>query len=275
MAGTWRGWLRMTMLAGLLSAGLAAAPARASDASTQTDSNAFLGGFLRESRVVYPTVLPGWEAQGEHRYDDQASGVSVRYLPTDQSRKWLDVYFYPAGVLSADELQARARAELDGIDESRNADGGETQIGPLQPVLWPGGGPQAYSASVRFEASGAVYQSAYLLLLDRLYFVKGRLSVETQAPTEVPAEAQEEALQRLMAELVSRTLITSWGRCWELDELPADAIGGTVVDDQGRSHPAGCEHAGPWNPEVGADMREIRFEYRPQPRVRESLKKEG
>ncbi|WP_145985510.1 hypothetical protein [Marilutibacter maris] len=270
MARAWRKVAGVTGLVGAMAIGLGGG-ALASEPPAE-ESTAFLGGFLRESRVVYPTELRGWKAQNEHRYEDQATGVSVRYMPTDESRKWLDVYFYPAGVLNAEEPRRVVRSELDSIDRSRSEDGGETHVDGLSAYSLPEGGLPAYSASLRFEASGTTYHSAYLLLLDRLYYVKGRLSAEADVMSASQAEA---SLKRLMSEVASRTLITSSGGCWTVDQLPSDMLSRTAVDDSGHRHLVGCDSAEPWNPEVDEGMREIRFEYRPQPIVRESLKKEA
>ena len=68
----------------LLSGGLLLASiggAVAADAVTREQADAappFLGGFLKETRILYPLRHDGWEAQGEHLYDVQALGASVR-----------------------------------------------------------------------------------------------------------------------------------------------------------------------------------------------------
>lgn len=74
----------------------------------------FLGGFLQESRVVYPLQLGQWQAGAEQRYTEQEEGASINYRDPAQPGALLSVYFYPAGQLAPGQLQQVARQTLDG-----------------------------------------------------------------------------------------------------------------------------------------------------------------
>ena len=94
----------------------ASAPAAAAAADTQAE-RPFLGGFLQESRILYPLTIGPWVARDEHLYEQAEAGASVRYQHGDLRDRWIDVYFYPAGVVpderdTSASLLARADAAL-------------------------------------------------------------------------------------------------------------------------------------------------------------------
>lgn len=265
----------------------------------------FLGGFLKETRIVYPLKVGAWEAVGERLYDEAELGASVRYQSGDSLDRWIDVYFYPAGVVSDSHLQQAAQAALQGIESTVGQSGGYVdgdfgglrrfQVVPLgdKPVAIP-----ARSVDMRLVREDAEYHSALTLLIDRLYYVKGRYTVAAGA---VDRQEARSALEAFTAELVRATYIGSTGRCWSpapVDALPAGApapadsrlsimsegetgawlVGGRVLAHEplgdaaqalamlamavdGRLHP-GCVGAEPHNPDVSEGLREIRLEYR-------------
>ncbi|WP_132999081.1 hypothetical protein [Luteimonas arsenica] len=308
----WRGTVLACALLAALPAGSASARAGAvvAEVAEVAEGKAaaaepFLGGFLKETRVVYPLQVAGWEAAGEKLYDAAELGASVRYQSGERRDRWIDVYFYPVGVVPASRLDQAAKATLAEIESNVGVDGGyvEATFGPVRafevaPGVGKGGPIPARSADMALQREEGTYHSAMALLVDRLYYVKGRHSVAAGA---MERDAVRRTLEAFMAELVAGTYIGSTGSCWspvpvdalaaEADE-PADASmsatsdqggGAWLVGDrvlardpsgeaaqtlsvlamamQGRLYP-GCVGADPHNPEVPEGHREIRFEYR-------------
>ncbi|KGM52566.1 hypothetical protein N792_05745 [Lysobacter concretionis Ko07 = DSM 16239] len=299
----------LVMLALVVGASASAGSVRALDqASDQPDQAMprvpFLGGFLQESRIVYPLQVGQWEAMGEKRYDHPELGVSVRYAQSGNSDGWIDVYFYPAGVLSDEQLEAVARSELDGIRNAAVQRGlAEPMIGELLSVALtvsqePDAEPvKGHVVGLVFTQDGQRIPSAMAIVLDRLYFIKGRYSVKGALMEEAGVRLQ---LQEFFADLVPQLRIVSRGACWsempiqqmEGDVAPAEALmsmsdedrlNGYVLPDRivardpdsneakalmlmgmvatERLFP-GCVPAESINPDVAEGMREIRIEYR-------------
>ncbi|HBK46069.1 MAG TPA: hypothetical protein DDZ67_06455, partial [Xanthomonadaceae bacterium] len=168
--------------------------------------------------MVYPLALGEWEAVGEHRYDEARWGVSVRYQQRADPERWLDVYFYPAGVLGPDALRAAAQAEVDGIaslggraDGYAGVDAGRLRAfklaqGEDQPAL------PAWMATIGIEKNGQRYRSVFALLVDDMYFVKLRYTQPEQDG--VRRRIADEA-RALLQQLVARLRIRSSGGCWD------------------------------------------------------------
>lgn len=300
----------LLMLALVVGASASAGSGRASDQSAiQVPAQAmprvpFLGGFLQESRIVYPLQVGQWEATGEKRYDHPELGVSVRYAQSGNSDAWIDVYFYPAGVLSDEQLEAVARSELDGIRTAAVQRGlSESGIGELLPVALtvsqePDAEPvKGHVVGMVFTRDGQRIPSAMAIVLDRLYFIKGRYSVRNASMEQAGVGLQ---LQEFFADLVPRLQIVSRGECWsempiqqmEGDVAPAEALMSMSDEDQLNGYVLpdrivardpdsneakalmlmgmvaterlfpGCVPAESINPDVAEGMREIRIEYR-------------
>lgn len=185
------------------------------DAETAQVKTPFLGGFLKETRVIYPLRIAGWEAQGEHLYEVQELGASVRYRHSRDEDRWMDLYFYPAGLLPQAQLTKAVEATLDEIRFSPGYSAAE--IAAAAPVVFTlGTGRQkrkitAYSASMRLVRDGKAYHSAMVMLVNDLYFIKGRFSVEEKSLSRRGAQKQ---LERFMATLVRESTLRSTGDCW-------------------------------------------------------------
>jgi hypothetical protein len=265
----------------------------------------FLGGFLKETRVVYPLRIGKWEAQGEHRYEQQELGASVRYMHAEQKNRWIDLYFYPAGVLPESRLASDVESTLEEIRLSAGGAGGysEVDIAAAVPITFQAGeGKQkrkidARSASMRLVRDGTAYNSAMVMLILDLYYVKGRFSVEEKA---LSRESTQKQLEKFMAGVVRDSEVRSTGDCWmpapivEKSALVADAPGELIkINKEGAlsavayadriealdaqspearvmqflSMPMsgrlfeGCVPIESINPEVPADMRELRLEF--------------
>lgn len=239
----WR-WLRAGTVALLVLA--CASPAMAQD--DKSPAPPFLGGFLKETRVVYPLRIGEWEAQGEHLYDQPELGASVRYRHSGHADRWIDLYFYPAGVLPPERLQADTQRLLDEMQAAIGqanyySEGDFDAPRPFTIALAQGGDGnstiQARSAGMRLSRESSAYHSALVLLVRDLYYVKGRYSIEAEALSRDGTRTQLEAF---MTEAVRATRITSSGDC-------------------GTEPVAGCIGIEPQNPVVPEGSREIRLEY--------------
>ena len=185
----------------------------------------FLGGFLKETRIVYPLSIGEWGAVGEQRYDAPEAGVSVRYQADGDTSRWIDVYFYPVGVVARSHLDRAARGVLADVEAGVGPGGYlEVEPGPMRAFRVPRRQDDpdplpARSADMRLLREEGAYNSAMALLIDRLYYVKARHSVEEAL---MERAAVREALEAFIGELVPRTYIGSTGTCWS--PLPVEAL---------------------------------------------------
>lgn len=178
----------------------------------------FLGGFLQESRVVYPLQLGQWQAGAEQRYTEQEEGASINYRDPAQPGALLSVYFYPAGQLAPGQLQQVARQTLDdivGLAGNPQTRYRTVEAAPLQRIVLPGTDDEepaeAWLATMRITSATRTYDSVLAMLVKDLYFIKLRLS--TGGGTARPA-ALRDGMERLLRELDERTRIVSTGECW-------------------------------------------------------------
>lgn len=236
---------RRTAIAALVFAVSASAAAMAAE----SEPSPFLGGFIKETRVVYPLRLGPWLAQGEHLYEYQELGASVRYKDERFKDRWIDVYFYPVGILPKDGLgqvaeqtaaelrmAAEQRGDLQGFEMDRL---GAFTLALPAPKNGKSAEPlPAYSLSLRVPIKGTVYRSAMAITAYRMYLVKARYSIaqESEGATEVKAE-----LDRFLGDIVRNTDIQSTGECWAplpiVRKSPLEEGDGALVsiktDDQG------------------------------------------
>lgn len=203
--------LAFWLCAGLASRGVGAAPVATEQATAPGDDD-FVGGLLRESRILYPLRVGDWQAVGEHLFAAQEHGLSVRYAHGRDQDRWIDVYFYPAGALSAQEFVTAAGQEATLIQQAHALAGhADVDLGPLQAFSFRSGdgGPfEGLALDLAYAADGVAYSSAMTLLLDRLYFVKARLSVEQRS---FSRRAAREQVQAFTANLQPRLTIVNSG----------------------------------------------------------------
>lgn len=285
-----------------LAALLASSHASAAEAQA---GRPFLGGFLQESRILYPLRIGPWTARDEHLYEQAEAGASVRYQHGDRRDQWIDVYFYPAGIVPDERVRAMAQGTVDGIRALPGNDGlpaGELETSQValagdedrRPVT-------LYSAGFMLARDGTRYASAMTLLAKDLYYIKGRYSGE--AATHTP-ETLHAALKEFTSQLVRDTRLYSTGECWMPPPIvqvaaPDPKAAGALVDiggegatravgfadrvealDAGSSEAviaqflaystsgrriAGCNPPEDMTPTVPDGMRELRFEYRAPP----------
>lgn len=254
----------MERLGWWLCAGLAKLGALESDAAdaaatggevADVDSAATLfGGLLRESRIAYPLVVDAWQAVGEHLFEEQEDGVSVRYVHGADRDRWIDVYFYPAGALSAAQVAEAALAEA-GLIRQAHLQAGYTgfDLGRLRSFSFTGADRKAVDGNALdlvYVSEGVRYSSAMTLLLDRLYFVKARYSIEESKLSRRDAREQ---LQDFTARLQPRLAISNIG----------DGAGSWRDPLVGMSSP-GAPDA--WvDGDIAHDMRELRLYYHAAP----------
>ncbi len=226
---------RWIAMAGVLAFSLAASSALHAEEAVPTIDQAqapmpFLGGFLRETRIVYPLAVGKREAQGEHRYDSPLDGVAVRYAE-DVDAEWIDVYFYPAGVLTPDDVRAAAESERDVLKQHwlQGPDARPRDISDLQPMSLPArneGDEEARLAwlvDLTMEADGVRRNSAMVVAYDNLYLVQARYT--SQKPRVSRRHVRREA-EKFVEALMPRLAISSTGGCWQplpIEKLAADA----------------------------------------------------
>lgn len=202
----WRAWIAAAAL-GWSGSALAAGGAAQAQAA---EGPRLLGGLLQQTRVVYPLKVGKWRAVGEQRMQEQAHGVSVRYVHGDA---WLDLYIYPGGPMREANLARAAEAERGNIGQAAAQGGRDARLGELQSVHLPGqgGGPPVPAWVLELEYPGEGLGSAMLLFARNLHLVKARASAPRQhlQPGELPRE-----VQAFMGGISRQLRITSTGDCW-------------------------------------------------------------
>lgn len=231
----------------------------------EEDAAPFLGGYLRESHVVYPLKVPvGWEMLSEHRYDEPEYGASVRFHRVGDESAWMDVYFYPMGVLKAEQVAQLAASERNNLVAAWKESFTGTPLSPLSTfsvplnavVSVPAGRQPRPSAVTAYEAdftyvhkdNGKRYHSVMVFMVDRLYAIKLRYSAEATKLGRAQARKETEDFARY---LLPQLDITSTGNCG----LPDMA--------ENRQVAGGCVGQEPIQPAVLEGRRELRFEYAP------------
>ncbi len=231
-------WLSVALLLATL------ATAHAQDtAPAASEQSSFLGGFLKETRVVYPLRVGRWEAKGEHLYEAQELGASVRYADGAHRDRWIDLYFYPAGALPESRLAGDIEGTLEGIRTTVGRPGGYSEI-DIAPVTMRrfnvGTGKQkrsvqAGSTSMRLLREDKAYSSAMVMLVVDLYYVKARFSAEESVLSRRQVQKQ---LDKFTTEVVRAMTIRSTGDCWmpppivQKDTLLRDAPGQLIKTEK-------------------------------------------
>ena len=192
---------------------------------------------MRESSIAYPLLVGEWQAVGEHLFEEQEDGVSVRYVHGPDRDRWIDVYFYPAGALTHAQFIEAVQVEVDLIRQAHlqaghvGFDVGRSRSFSFRPDT--AAAVDGEAIDLAYAIDGVNYSSAMTLLLDRLYFVKARYSIEQ---ARLSRRETREQLQAFIAELQPRLAIASEGE------------GASALSSQ------------PPAP-IAAGMREIRLEY--------------
>jgi hypothetical protein len=202
----------------------------------RTDEAApFLGGFLTETRILYPLKLEAWEALGEHRFELAELGASVRYQDPSREDRWLDAYFYPAGVLPPDRLRKDVQQTVDEISSLAGRANSYERVGmgTLRPfVITLGKGKEkrdleAYSVSMQLRRKGKGYHSAMVMLVHDMYYIKTRMTVEED---QLEQEQIRTPLEQSTTGLVRALRVSNTGKCWN----PAPIVAATAPLELGR-----------------------------------------
>lgn len=233
---------RLVSMACLLAALVTAPPATLAEVAPSTQLEQprmrFLGGFLRETRIVYPLVLGKWEAQGEKRHEPIEAGVSVRFAAKEATvGEWIDIYFYPVGLLSADEVATLASQEREALKQrwiqGPAADGGELSSLHVFHFSLPGADREAepvtgYSVDLTYEGEGSRRNSAMVLAFERLYMIKARYSTKDLKSSR--SEVRKIA-ESFVTDLLPKLSITSTGGCWQ--PLPIGLLAAGAIVPKG------------------------------------------
>ena len=192
----------------------------------------FLGGYLQESRVVYPLRVGAWEAMGEHRYDEPELGVSVRYRDAAHPDRWMDLYFYPSGVLLDpqfsrvfdDEIKQIREVHRQRNDATLEATPSRSFAGPVADAGLLGElAVRPRSAAFAFGDDGKRYHSALAMTVVGMYFVKVRFSAEAEA---MALDAVRSEGEGFLSGFAGSVRTHSTGDCWRtLPVLPIPADG--------------------------------------------------
>ena len=209
----WGLWFRE----GLASLGMSGAAGGVDNTSGHDTADGHASGaeLPQASKIVYPLAVGAWLAVGEHLFEEQEYGVAVRYAHGADRDRWIDVYFYPAGVLSDPQFDEAARLEADLIRQAHDEAGNAFDMGPLDRLeSGPAdAGAAAYGVAVDLEyaVDGIAYNSAMVLLLHDLYFVKARYSVERRTLTR---RQTRDAVEAFIVQLREQLTIASVGAGW-------------------------------------------------------------
>lgn len=207
---------------------LALAVAGLAGTASAKDASPFLGGFLQESRVLYPLEIGEWQAQGERRYEQVEAGASVRYRLGEREDLWMDVYFYPSGVQLEPRFLEAFRREVGEVEGTRRQQGHEIETGETRVFDAPGEfdgllgefAPRPRSITFAFVAGGKRYHSVLALGIKDMYYVKVRFSAESNVMTLDEIRQQGEGF---LAGFLSSTRVFNTGDCWRTlsaEEIP-------------------------------------------------------
>jgi len=196
----------------------------------------FLGGFLRESHVLYPLEQGDWKMRDEHRYDAQEAGVSVRFSRDDDKTGWIDVFFYPVGVLDAAAVERMAEAEKQELVAAWGSAMQDpkditalSKFDVARPDDKDGKDPiVARSLDFAFERDGAMRSSAMVFAVDRMYAIKFRYTALQEKVSREKARSDLDAFAR---GFLPRLDIESTGQCWNPAPIEGLAKGAPAPKD--------------------------------------------
>ena len=246
MTSNWKSRISRAVVLAWLTLPALSAPPHSVIAAEDDASPPLLGGYMRESRIVYPLTVQDWHAQGEHRYEQAEAGISVRYARDIAEEAWLDVYLYPVGEIGTgvlDSHMAQTVGELEGI--AGQAHGRKIEFEtthadriPLDEVDDSSADGALRSTGGRMHSGDALYHTALAIALRQYYVIKGRYSVREEA---MSPDAARTALAGFLEQFVQRVRILSTGGCGALppivvidpgSELPATRLADVTRDDQ-------------------------------------------
>lgn len=204
-----------------LALGCGAGLAHAAGVASQKNGEVpFLGGFIRETRIVYPMQDSGWQAQGEQLHEPQAAGVSVFYTHAQDEARRVSVRYLPVGLMPEAEYKQAVsaardafRAIPDGPDSEAVTELGESrQFSVRQPTR---DGREFVVTGTSFDLlyryQGQRFVAAQALLWTNLYLVQWLMVAPADT---VSRDELRRELERWAARMVLQTGVVSTGRCW-------------------------------------------------------------
>ncbi|MCR6662805.1 MAG: hypothetical protein NVV60_06555 [Luteimonas sp.] len=223
----------MSMSPALRSCGLAVLLALCVPGAMAADEapRPFLGGYLQETRVLYPLAIGEWQAQGEQRFDQAELGVAVRYQSDERVDRWIDLYFYPSGVQLEPRFAEVFRHEVGQVEGARRQQGDPVEVLATQAFEASGEydallgelAPKPRSATFVLETRGKRYHSLLALAVKDMYYVKVRYSAEADGLSLEDVRREGESL---LAGFVSSVRVFNTGDCaraMEVGEIPVGA----------------------------------------------------
>jgi len=194
--------------------------------TTQSEAPPFLGGFLRESWVMYPLTVDGWKISGEHRYDHPAEGVSVRFVRKDNEHAWIDVFVYPVGVFNEAEVATFAESERQTLLTawSKTIRDPAADMTPLSTITIPQSktpdgkvvNVTAHVLDFAYKQKDEPLSSAMVVAVHNLYAIKLRHSAYASNFSRAQVRATLESFARA---LLPELDIQSNGTCFSSDHV--------------------------------------------------------
>ncbi|RRU22251.1 hypothetical protein [Stenotrophomonas sp. 278] len=236
--------------------------ARRTRVNASPDEVPLLGGFLRETSLIFPETMGTWKFVHETRLDDAPHGAVLRYQRPGDDSGWVDVYIYPVGVNSVEAVAEQAVNERDALQRSWESQLVDPPMSPLstftlpvKPVANPSPYHQprpkaitAYQVDFGFKREDGAYSGAFIYMVDRLHGIEIRYNAKAASLDRTQLRKEAEKFTR---EVFPQLGIISNGSCG----LPQMGVDGKLAD--------GCDGIEPVTPAVGEGMRELRFEYAP------------
>ncbi|WP_282295033.1 hypothetical protein [Stenotrophomonas sp. PS02289] len=237
--------------------------ARRTRVNQSPDEVPLLGGFLRETSVIYPERIGTWVMVGEHRIDTVPYGASLRYQRPDDSSGFIDLYIYPVGMNTPEAVAEQAKIEREALQQNwapqlvdppmSALSTFKLPVEPAKPSPYHQPRPKtvtAYQVDFGFKREDGAYSGAFIYMVDRLHGIEIRYNAKASSLDRTRLRKEAEKFTR---EVFPQLSIVSNGSCG----LPQMGIDGKLAD--------GCDGIEPVTPAVGEGKRELRFEYTPSP----------
>lgn len=226
------------------------------------DDVPFLGGFLRDTSVIYPLRLGSWEFASEQRPEEDPTAAGLLYERPGDDSGWINVYFYPVGILDAGQVAEYAAGTQQDLAQNWGEQLPDQPMSKLStfsiPVKASGKTPYGYQpraasvtahqADFSFRREGTMYTSAFVFMVDRLYGIEIRYISEA---AKLDGTQMRKAIEAFARELHPQLEIISSGSCG----LPIMGVDGKIAD--------GCDGIEAVTPAVPEGKRELRLEYAP------------
>ncbi|GAA4860671.1 hypothetical protein [Luteimonas vadosa] len=210
----------LAVLLACLGPALLPLPSAAAGRESEKAEVPFLGGFIRETRIVYPLEDSGWRALGEQLHEPHAAGVSVFYADIDDDARRASVHYQALGLVSEQDYEAvvaGARAAFESVPDGPGSEAaaklGESRRFSLRQTTRDG---REYvvtgtSFDLEFHDEGERFVAAQTVLWSNLYLVRWMMVAPAESTSR---DALRRELERWTTRMVLQTGVVSTGDCW-------------------------------------------------------------